>query len=590
MPKTRRDFLTSASAASLLAACAGGAGQRPNVLWIIAEDFSPELGCYGDPDVATPHIDRLAAEGVRYTNACVTAPVCSIARSALMTGMYQTSIGAHHHRSHRTDGHKLPAGVRPFTALLREAGYHTSNLKDTEIGGRGKTDFNFNLDEKPFDGTDWTERAEGQPFYAQINFQETHRAFKRSPARPIDPTGVRLPPYYPNHPVVRKDWALYLETAQVLDEKVGKTLARLEEQGLAEDTIVIFFGDHGRAMPRGKQFCYEGGMVIPLIVRIPEKFRPAGFEPGAVDERLVSHIDLTATTLAYAGVARPDGMEARVFIGPESDPERETLFCARDRCDETTDRIRAARTKRHKYIRNFHPERPYAQPNHYKDTSYPSLQVLRQLDEEGELSIEQALFLAKQRPEEELYDLEADPYEVRNLAGSSEHGAILADLRGRTEAWIAETGDTGARPEGPLPEEYDWRTHVDGFASNLTKMSRSNGVLRVECGGERNEFTRPWVAEGGDLVVRFRVRSTENRPQELFWGTVDNVRSNGNRMAMEQLEPDGRWREVGLRFAASDWLVNFGFSMAPGPGVVEFERIRLERPAGGLIREWTFEG
>ncbi len=588
MQTSRREFLAAASAASLLTGCAGGAAARPNFVWIIGEDFSPDLPCYGNHDLATPNIDKLAAEGVRYTNACVTGPVCSIARSALMTGMYQTSIGAHNHRSHHTDGYKLPEGVRPFTALLREAGYHTSNLKDTPIGGRGKTDFNFNLDEKPFDGKDWTERAEGQPFYAQINFQQTHREFSHFPARPIDPEAVHVPPYYPDHPVVRKDWALYLEAAQVLDENVGKVMARLEEQGLAEDTIVFFFGDHGRAMYRGKQFCWDGGMVIPFIVKIPEKFRPTDFKPGSADDRLVSHIDFTATTLAYAGVPRPENMEARVFIGPESDPEREVLFCARDRCDETVDRIRAARTKKYKYIRNFYPDRPYAQANHYKETSYPPLQVLRQLGDEGKLTPEQALFLSKTRPEEEFYDLETDPNEVHNLAGSSEHAAVLADMRAKTEAWIKETGDTGATPEGVLPEEYDWRTHVGGFISASTKMTADKGVLHVVCGGKSNEFTRPWVTEAGDLTVEFRARSTDQAPKELFWATVDNVRGDGNRIPIE-FEADGRWHDVSVPLTAEDWFVHFGVAMAPGPGAVEFKEFRLARKGGKTLNRWGFE-
>ena len=572
-----------------MANCGSSVASRPNFVWIIGEDFSPELGCYGNPDVATPNIDKLASEGVLYSNATVTGPVCSIARSALMTGMYQTSIGAHHHRSHRDDDYRLPDGVRPFTALLREAGYHTSNLKGTPIGGRGKTDFNYNLDEAPFDGADWTERSEGQPFYAQINFQETHRVFTRFPERPVDPEGVTLPPYYPDHPVVRKDWAFYLESAQVLDRHVGDVLARLEEQGLADDTIVIFLGDHGRAMPRGKQFCYDGGMVIPLIVRIPEKFRPADFEPGSIDDRLVSHIDLTATTLAFAGVPRPPKMEGRVFIGEQSDPEREVLFCARDRCDETTDRIRAARTKTHKYIRNFYPERPYTQPNHYKDTSYPSLQVLRQLDEQGKLTVEQALFLSKKRPEEELYDLEADPHEVRNLAASAEHAEILAHLRGETEAWIeAQRRHGSRRPKAPCRRSTIGGRDVDGFASNSTKMSKQGGALRVECGGDRNEITRPWIAEPGDFRIRYRVRSKDSRPQEFFWGTVDNVRAAGNQMELEAIGSNGAWNEVALRFSAEDWLVNFGLRFPSGPGVVEFEWFRLERDDGELVREWRF--
>ncbi|MEZ5365170.1 MAG: sulfatase [Bryobacterales bacterium] len=302
---------------------------KPNILWMIAEDFCPDLGCYGNTSVKSPRIDKLATEGVLYTQACVTAPICSIARSALLTGMYQTAIGAHNHRSHRDDDYHLPAGVTPFPDLFRQAGYHTSNLKKSPVGGTGKTDFNFNLDKPAYDGDDWAERAEGQPFYAQINFSETHRAFEPYPEKAVDPAGVTIPPYYPDHPLMRRDWALYLETAEHLDDKIGAVLDRLEAEGLAEDTIVFFFADHGRPMPRGKQFCYEGGMLIPMIVRIPEKYRPAGWTPGTKSDQLVSHIDITATSLAMCGIDRPDNMHARVFIGADADPARDVVLRAR---------------------------------------------------------------------------------------------------------------------------------------------------------------------------------------------------------------------------------------------------------------------
>ena len=589
----RRTFLRNtglALTAAGLSPCGGASQARPNILWIIGEDFSPDLSCYGNPDVATPNIDRLASEGVRYTHACVTAPICSIARSALMTGMYQTSIGAHNHRSHRRDGYKLPEGVRPFTALFREAGYHTSNLKDTSVGGRGKTDFNFNLDEPPFDGADWSGRAEGQPFYAQINFSETHRAFRAFPERPIDPATVELPPYYPGHPVVREDFALYLETAQHLDQRVAKVLERLEQEGLAEDTIVFFFGDHGRPLPRGKQFCYEGGMLIPLIVRIPEKFWPAGWQPGSVSDDLISHIDVTATSLAFCGIPRPSNMEAQVFIGEESAPPREVLFCARDRADETVDRIRAARTKKWKYIRNFYPERPYTQPNHYKDTSYPPLQVMKQLKAEGRLTPEQSFFMADTRPEEELFDLDADRFEVRNLAGVPENRATLDNLRGRLEKWIEETGDTGATPENPLPAEYDLRTHADGWATSSGVMTKKDGLLHMKWTGDRNQVTCPWVVEGGEMELRFRARSKTIAPNRLFWGTVENVRGRGNEVAIT-FKANGAWQDISARFSAPGWLVNFGIAFDSGDGEIEFEGARLTRHDGGRARsvgEWDF--
>lgn len=586
---SRRDFLkTSAAVAGLagLSACAGEA-KKPNILWIIAEDFSPDLGCYGEPVVQTPRIDGLAAEGVRYDHACVTAPICSIARSALMTGMYQTSIGAHHHRSHREDDYKLPEGVRPFTALLREAGYHTSNLKGTPVGGRGKTDFNFNLDEPPFDGADWTERAEGQPFYAQINFSETHRAFAHDPDHPIDPAEVQLPPYYPDHPVARQEWQMYLETTQILDGKVGAVLDRLEEQGLAEDTIVFFFGDHGRPMPRGKQFLYEGGVLIPLIVRIPEKYRPADWTAGSGSDRLVSHIDITATTLAYAGVPRPESMEARVFFGPEEDAAREMLFFARDRADETVDHIRGARTREYKYIRNLMPERPYTQPNNYKDTSYPMLQLLRQLHAEDKLTTEQALFMSERRPEEELYDLKADPYELHNLAGSPDHADKLAEMRGALDTWIVETDDKGQTLEGPLPASYDVRTEVDGWTTVTGVMSKQDGKLHCEWrSAERpNVLQRPWIAEPGPMRLTYRSRYENLAPKALTWGVVDNVRGNGNRIELEAAQ-EGSWTTQSVEFEPTNWLSIFTLEFDPGEGLFELEWAKLETADGKLIHQF----
>jgi N-sulfoglucosamine sulfohydrolase len=503
-----------------------------------------------------------------------------------MTGRYQTAIGAHNHRSHRVDGYKLPEGVSIFTDLFREAGYHTSNLRNSPVGGTGKTDFNFNLDHKPFDGEDWAERAEGQPFYAQINFPETHRAFKPHP-KSIDPAAVDLPPLYPDDPAVRKDWALYLEDAQHLDDNVGKVLQRLEDKGLADDTIIFFFGDHGRAMPRGKQFLYEGGMVIPLIVRVPEKFRPEVWAPGSTNDALVSHIDITATSLALCGIARPADYDAQVFIGPAAAPPRTIQFAARDRADETVDRIRAARTAEWKYIRNYYPERPYTQPNHYKDTSYPSLQVLRQWKAEGKLTAAQQPFMADTRPPEELYNLKADPYELHNLAADEAQLATLDEMRTQLDGWIAATNDTGATPENPLPAEYDLRTQVDGWMTPNGVLTRQGGRLHMQWSGNANVVRVPWVVEGGKFELRFRVRSPDKAP-EFFWGTVDNMTGKGNRMEMEATA-NNSWQGVRLIFEvpADNWLCLLGLDFGSGGGSAEIERASLYRD-GKVVRAWEF--
>jgi uncharacterized sulfatase len=443
---------------TFLSACVGGVGSLalhprlaaglraredqppPNILWIIAEDLSPDLGCYGNPDLRTPHIDRLASEGTRYTSAFATAPVCSACRSSLMTGMYQTSIGAHQHRT--SPKGSLDSSARLLTDRFREAGYFTCNAAGLDWTRPGKTDLNFSLDQ-PFDGTDWRQRAPGEPFFAQVNFSETHRRFVRDADRPIQPESVRFPPYYPDHPITRRDWADYLECAQVLDRKVGAVLGRLEEDGLAENTVVFFFGDHGRPHVRGKQFLYEGGIHVPLIVRWPGQLKE-----GVVSTDLVSTVDLAPASLSAAGVSGLERMQGRDFLSSDT-PEREAVFAARDRCDETYDRIRCVRNRHFKYIRNYFPNLAYMQANLYKLREYPVWSLLPWLHAQDLLTPEQEAFMAATRPEEELYDLQNDPYELVNLASSESHQGILESMRQRLNDWVEATGDRGQEPEDP---------------------------------------------------------------------------------------------------------------------------------------------
>jgi N-sulfoglucosamine sulfohydrolase len=585
MPLTRREAI----GVSLAGFARASAPARPNILWLIAEDLSPDLGCYGNRAVQTPNLDRLAREGMRFTNAFVTGPVCSASRSAIATGMYQTTIGAHNHRSHRDDGYRLPQGVEPFTRYLQRAGYHTSNVLNAAPGvrGTGKTDFHF-VTEDIFDGKDWAERRKGQPFYAQVNFSETHRPFRRCPERPVDPARVEVPPCYPDHPWVRKDWAMYLETLQNLDTKVGKVLARLEQEGLAEDTIVFFFGDHGRPMPRDKQFLYDGGIRIPLLIRIPEKYRPAGYQPGGVSDALVSAIDITATTLRLAGVEPPTHMEGRPFFGPGVRP-REFIIAARDRCDETVDRIRCVRTRRFKYIRNFFPERPYTQQNVYKDVNYVTLAVMRQLQEAGKLTGPPAAFLAPRRPPEELYDLAADPHETRNLADDPKHRRTLEEMRAILDRWIRETGDQGQHPEDRvMPWDRD-RTEVDGWCTQSgCRASKEGGLLKLRCLGEKSaRLERAFVAAGGKLALEFRARSSAAAVTGFAWSLITDIRNPQNRRPV-QFVADGQWREYSVPFEAADDLAILTLDLAPTAGEIEFDWIRLKRAGGELIKSWDF--
>lgn len=439
-------LLVVASACACLA-------QRPNLLWLVAEDVGPEvMSNWGTPETSTPVLDRMAKEGVRYTRAYTTAPVCSPSRSAWMTGMYQTTIGAHHHRSHRSDGFAPPAGVRLLSERLRDAGYFTANVAKLPdscgFKGTGKTDWNFEHTKTPFDSDAWGELKAHQPFYAQINFQETHRKF-HAPAA-ADPAKIALPPYYPDHPVARQDWAAYLDAGRELDRKVGAVLRQLEADGLASNTIVVFFGDNGQSMVRGKQFCYEEGLHVPMIVRFPPGMKPpAHFEPGRDDPRFIEAIDLAPTMLALAGVKKPAGMQGRVFLGPDAEAPREFAFGARDRCDETMMRIRTVRDARHRYIRNFTPETPLLAKNDYKERSYPVWNLLKELHGQGRLTPAQAALCRPRLADEELYDLETDPHEIHNLATSDrpEDQAALKRLRGVLEQWIEATNDQGRNPE-----------------------------------------------------------------------------------------------------------------------------------------------
>lgn len=454
MIETRRPGRMILILALSLWTSAATAADRPNVLWLVAEDLGPELGCYGAKQVSTPNLDRLASQGVRYTRAYTTAPVCSASRSAFMTGMYQTTIGAHNHRSHRDDGYHAPAGVRVIPDRMRDAGYLTANVRDLPPGfgfsGTGKTDWNFQREGDRFDAGRWADLKGHQPFFAQINFQETHRPF-RAPVK-ADPAKVDIPPYYPDHPVTRKDYAAYLDAVTELDRKVGLILDQLDADGLSENTLVVFMGDHGQAHVRGKQFCYEEGLHIPLLIRWPKsQTPPAGYKPGTVDARFIEAIDLAPTFLDLAGVAPPAGMQGRILFGPNAGPVREYVFGARDRCDETVFRLRTVRDARYRYIRNFTPERPFLQPNQYKERSYPVWNLLKELDAEGKLTPAQKALTAPSMPAEEFYDLDTDPHEVHNLANSTDpaHRATLVRLRGVLERWIVETDDKGRDLEPP---------------------------------------------------------------------------------------------------------------------------------------------
>jgi arylsulfatase A-like enzyme len=354
---------------------------------------------------------------------------------------------------------------------MRAAGYFTANVRELpppcDFKGTGKTDWNFQYQGQPFDSANWSDLKAHQPFYAQVNFSETHRAY--TAPKKADPAKVEIPPYYPDHPVTRADWGQYLDEATELDRKVGQVLTALEKDGLADDTVVIFFGDNGQSHVRGKQFCYEEGLLVPLIIRWPKNFpAPARFQAGTVDSRLLHGIDLAPTSLALAGTSKPPKMQGQVFLGERCEPDRRYVFGYRDRCDMTVMRIRTVRDDRYRYIRNFTPWVPFLAFNAYKEKSYPVWNLLQELHAQGKLTPVQEVLCRPTMPEEELYDLQADPWEINNLAGSNqpEHQAELKKLRGVLEKWIVDTDDQGRRPEtleeltkgdARFVPERDWR-------------------------------------------------------------------------------------------------------------------------------------
>lgn len=437
----RRNFLKSAgfsAAAFALSGCSElvtkPTVKRPNIVWIMAEDISTELGCYGHPAVKTPNLDRLARQGIRYTQGFCTAPSCTPSRNAMMTGVYQTRTDT---QDQRRRGITLPEGIKPITHLLRRAGYHTA----LGCGYSRKTDLNFKA-EPLFDDNDWLNRKESQPFFAQITLEITHRQTKgweqvrKQSKNPVSPEKVELPPYFPDHPVCRRDWAEYLDAIEKADSKVGEILKRLETEGIADNTVVIFIGDNGRCHLRGKCWLYDPGIHVPLIIRWPGRLKP-----GTVNDNMISMIDISATILDIAGVEMPAYLDGHPILGPRA-KKRDHIFAARDLIDEVMDHIRCIRTKQFKYIRNYTPENGYRECN-YVQRNRPMLPVIEELHAQGKLTEAQQLLLGKTKPKEELYDLQADPHEVNNLAKSPEHQETLKKLRTLLDEWIVDTGDKG---------------------------------------------------------------------------------------------------------------------------------------------------
>jgi N-sulfoglucosamine sulfohydrolase len=435
---------------------------RPNIIWISNEDMSPRLGAYGDALARTPALDRLAKQSIRYLHAFTTAPVCAPSRAAIITGMYQNAIGAHHMRTTEDRVPELPGPylavppfyVKAFPEYLRAAGYYTTN--------RVKTDYQFGT---PF--TIWDEVSEkahwrnrpnkSQPFFSVFNLTVTHESqiFPSSPARkgkPLvtDPARLEVPPYYPDTPAVREELARMYDNIADMDGQVAEILRQLEEDGLADDTIVFYWSDHGDGVPRAKRSLYDSGLRVPLMIKLPSALK-SWQPPRQVSDELVSFVDLAPTVLALAGVEVPTHLQGRVLIGPKAMPPPRYVFAARDRMDIEYDMMRSARDARFLYIRNFSPELPYAGHIIYRNQSAIMQEWLR-LNAERKLTGAAALWMRTSRPAEELYDVRADPHQIHNIADDQSHRATLESMRQAVVDWMARIDDQGLVNE---PEMID---------------------------------------------------------------------------------------------------------------------------------------
>jgi uncharacterized sulfatase len=429
-----------------------------NIVWITCEDISPHLGCYGDPHAITPSLDALAEQGIRYSHAYTTAGVCAPCRSGIITGMYQNSIGTHHMRCDAS----LPEWLRPFPMLLREAGYYCTN--------NSKTDYQFSTPDpdaiwnESSGKAHWKNRPDpAQPFFAVFNFTGCHESGiageskYREVTRNLSPDQrqdaaalTTLPPYYPDTPIAREDWKRNYELITAMDAWAGNLIDELKKAGLYENTILFFWSDHGVGLPRAKRWLYESGTHVPLIVRLPERLRlnDQG-QPGSVDDQLVSSIDYAPTVLTLAGVPIPPTMQGRAFLGNSLTPPRKYVYGARDRMDERYDIIRAVRDNRFRYVRNFEPLKPYYQCINTAEQG-ATMREIRKAEQEGTLSQVGQTFSAPRKPVEELYDVQADPHETRNLANDPAYADQLRELQSALAQWQTEIRDLGLIPEAEI--------------------------------------------------------------------------------------------------------------------------------------------
>ncbi len=532
---------------ALLGACAAAslaAGDRPDILWITTEDHGPHLGAYGDAYAHTPHMDALAQRGFRYEVAWSDAPVCAPARTSIITGVYPTSTGGQHMRSDV----RLPGFLRKYPALLREAGYYVTN--------NAKEDYNVSGEVPVWDESSrqahYRNRGEGQPFFAVFNLHESHegRIRDRTDLPHHDPALAPVPPYHPDTPVVRRDWAQYYHGVSEVDREVGRRLAALEEDGLAESTIVFVYSDHGGGMPRSKRWPYNSGLHVPLIVYFPESLRhlaPADYEPGGSTRRPVAFVDLAPTLLSLLDRDPPEWMQGRAFLGPREDDPREHLFGFRGRMDERYDLVRSVRDDRYIYIRNYKPDLIQGQHLAYMFRTRTT-QEWHDLYRRGELVPPQTRFW-EPKPPEELYDLKTDPHEVTNLADSPGHREVREKLRAALRTHILETRDAGFLPEAEMHRRAGEDTIYE-MAQDPVRYPLERILEAAELAAARDLESLPrlrgLLADSDPAVRYWAARGIRIRGAHAFRFAADAVRG-----ALADENP-------GIRVLAARILVDYG--------------------------------
>ena len=483
--------------------------EKMNILWLVAEDLGPYIPPFGDSTIKTPHLSRLAAEGVRYNNVFSVSGVCSPSRAALATGMYPSSIGAHHMRTlYQQPAAKkmgiinyeavLPAEVKMVSEILRENGYYTTN--------NAKEDYQFFHSKMAWDESSnyahWRNRPIGKPFYSMFSFMVTHESSLWNPVEKIhdlevfpparemkswwkqfenkflplvdENLSVVIPPYLPNTDKVVNDVRRMYSNIVRMDAHVGNILTQLEEDGLLENTIIVWFTDHGGPLPRQKRLLYDAGLQVPMIVRYPNKFRS-----GEIDNRLISFVDFAPTLLSMTEIKPPEYMQGLAFEGKfKVADERKFIHAAADRFDETYDMIRAVRDKRFKYLKNFQPQKPYYLPLSYRE-NMASMQELLRLNAIDSLNEKQALWFRKTKPNEELFDTHADPHELNNLAEDPQFSSILNELRRECTTWMHNISDMGHISEQELINTF-WPDKIQPLTANPV-LNVENGELQITC-------------------------------------------------------------------------------------------------------------